>query len=142
MSSEILMISLVKNPEPYEVLYEICNFGGVLANVNNLQKDVSSGWCSWYYYYTKVTEQDVLSNLEYFEQHKDLDISLIQLDDGYQTGIAEWGIYNEKFNSKFPHGVKWLAEQIHSSGFKAGLWVAPFLSHENLLYLITTLIGC
>ncbi|QEE16503.1 glycoside hydrolase family 36 protein [Promethearchaeum syntrophicum] len=126
MSSEVLMISLAKSPEPYEVLYEICNFGGILAEVKNLQKDVSSGWCSWYYYYTKVTEQDVLSNLEYFKQHKDLDISLIQLDDGYQTGIAEWGIYNEKFNSKFPHGLKWLAEQIHNSGFKAGLWVAPF----------------
>ena len=126
MNSEILMISLVKNPEPYEVLYEICNFGGILANIKDLQKEVSSGWCSWYYYYTKVTEQDVLSNLEYFKQHKDLDISLIQLDDGYQTGIAEWGIYNDKFNSKFPHGLKWLAEQIHNSGFKAGLWVAPF----------------
>jgi len=126
MSSEILIISLVNNPEPYEVLYEICNFGGILANVKNLQKEVSSGWCSWYYYYTKVTEQDVLSNLDYFKKHKDLDISLIQLDDGYQTGIAEWGIYNDKFNSKFPHGLKWLTEQIHNSGFKAGLWVAPF----------------
>ncbi len=126
MNSEILMISLVKNPESYEVLSEICNFGGILANVKNLQKEVSSGWCSWYYYYTKVTEQDVLSNLEYFKQHKDLKISLIQLDDGYQTGIAEWGIYNQKFNSKFPHGLKWIAEQIHNSGFKAGLWVAPF----------------
>ncbi|MHA1476124.1 MAG: glycoside hydrolase family 36 protein [Promethearchaeota archaeon] len=126
MSSEILMISLVNNPESYEVLYEICNFGGILANVKNLQKEVSSGWCSWYYYYTKVTEQDVLSNLEYFAKHKDLDISLIQLDDGYQTGIAEWGIYNDKFNFKFPHGLKWLTEQIHNSGFKAGLWVAPF----------------
>ncbi len=126
MSSEILMISLANDPEPYEVLYEICNFGGVLANVKKLQKDVSSGWCSWYYYYTKVTEQDVLSNLGYFKQHRDLDISLIQLDDGYQTRIAEWGIYNDKFNSKFPHGLKWLAEQIHNSGFKAGLWVAPF----------------
>ncbi len=126
LSSEILMLSLVNDPEQYEVLYEICNFGGILADVKNLQKEVSSGWCSWYYYYTKVTEQDVLSNLEYFKQHKDFDISLIQLDDGYQTGIAEWGIYNDKFNSKFPHGLKWLAEQIHNSGFKAGLWVAPF----------------
>jgi alpha-galactosidase len=126
MSSEMLMISLVSNPEQYEVLYEICNFGGILANVKNLQKEVSSGWCSWYYYYTKVTEQDVLSNLEFFKQNRGLDISLIQLDDGYQTGIAEWGIYNDKFNSKFPHGLKWLTEQIHNSGFKAGLWVAPF----------------
>jgi len=126
MSSEILMVSLVKNPEQYEVLYEICNFGGILADVKNLQEEVSSGWCSWYYYYTKVTEQDVLSNLEYFKKHTDLDISLIQLDDGYQTGIAEWGIYNDKFNSKFPHGLKWLTEQIHNSEFKAGLWVAPF----------------
>jgi len=135
MSSEILMVSLVKNPEHYEVLYEICNFGGILANVKNLQKEVSSGWCSWYYYYTKVTEQDVLSNIDYFKQHKDLDISLIQLDDGYQTGIADWGIYNDKFNSKFPHGLKWLAEQIHDAKFKAGLWVAPFLiTRKSTLY--------
>ncbi|MHA1719280.1 MAG: glycoside hydrolase family 36 protein [Promethearchaeota archaeon] len=135
LSSEILIISLVSKPEPYEVLTEICNFGGILAEVKNSEKDALSGWCSWYYYYTKVTEQDVLSNLNYFKENRDLEISLIQLDDGYQTGIAEWGIYNDKFNSKFPKGLKWLAEQIHNSHFKAGLWVAPFfITKKSQLY--------
>ncbi len=41
------------------------------------------GWCSWYYYYTKVTEQDVLANLNYFASNKDeVPIQFIQIDDG------------------------------------------------------------
>ncbi|MDP2674861.1 MAG: alpha-galactosidase [Dehalococcoidia bacterium] len=31
-------------------------------------------------------------------------------------------------NEKFPRGMSWLAQRIHEGGFKAGLWLAPFLA--------------
>lgn len=132
--SEILMISLVENRQSYECLTEICRMGGILAKAR-IDDAVLAGWCSWYYYYTKITEQEMIKNLDFFKQHREIPINLIQLDDGYQTWIGDWGL-NNLFNEKFPHGLKWLVEQVHASQFKAGLWVAPFFTtKEAKLYL-------
>ncbi len=124
--SEMLMISLVSKPEAYEVLTDICRFGGILAKKTPSPEKILTGWCSWYYYYTKVCENDIISNLEFFKNHPDLPLDLVQLDDGYQTAIGDWGTSTEKFNSKFPHGLKWLVDKIHIAKFLAGIWVAPF----------------
>lgn len=123
--SELLAISIMPTPESFEMLTEICRIGGVYAKIPS-KSPVMTGWCSWYYYYTQVKETDVLSNLDFFSEHDDYPIDLIQLDDGYQTAIGDWGTETGKFNEKFPHGLKWLADKIHHKSFKAGLWIAPF----------------
>lgn len=88
----------------------------------------TSGWCSWYRFFTTVREEDVLSNLRFLVEHRDeLPVEYVQLDDGYQTGIGDW----ESINEKFPHGLRWLADRIHEAGFKAGLWFAPFTVGAN-----------
>ena len=46
-------------------------------------------WCSWYHYFTGVTEADVIENLDAMAR-LDLPIDVVQLDDGYQTGIGDW----------------------------------------------------
>ncbi|WP_457558195.1 glycoside hydrolase family 36 protein [Candidatus Harpocratesius sp.] len=128
--SEILMVTLNITPEAYEILTETCRIGGLIAKKPNADK-ILTGWCSWYYYYTKVKETDVISNLEFFKNHIDYPIDLIQLDDGYQRAIGDWGTQNSQFNSKFPHGLKWLVEKIHQTSFQAGLWIAPFFMTKN-----------
>ncbi|MEX0801633.1 MAG: glycoside hydrolase family 36 protein [Dehalococcoidia bacterium] len=86
---------------------------------------VPSGWCSWYQYFGAVTEDDIVANLERLAAlREDLPLEYVQVDDGYQSGIGDWLTVNEKF----PHGMAWLAERIHERGFKAGLWLAPFLA--------------
>jgi melibiase-like protein/beta-galactosidase-like protein len=81
-----------------------------------------AGWCSWYELYGKVTEDDVVANLELcaatFNRR---DFRLIQLDDGYQKATGDWDT-----NAKFPHGHRWLTDRIHAKGYQAGLWIAPF----------------
>ena len=81
-----------------------------------------AGWCSWYEFYDKVTEADVLANLDFcatrLGPHA---VRYIQLDDGYQKAAGDWDT-----NDKFPHGHRWLTDQIHSRGLLAGLWIAPF----------------
>lgn len=87
-----------------------------------------SGWCSWYYYYQGVTEENILANLEFLRWHKrELPVDYVQIDDGYQAGIGDW----LQTNDKFPRGIGWLAQQIKDRGYKAGLWLAPFLIGEK-----------
>lgn len=87
-----------------------------------------SGWCSWYYFYTGVTEEDVLRNLRFLEQHRrELPLDTVQIDDGYQADIGDWLTVNEKF----PRGMAWLASEIKRAGYTPGLWLAPFLISET-----------
>jgi alpha-galactosidase len=89
-----------------------------------VSEHVASGWCSWYYYWHGVTEEAVLANIEELRRHRrELPLEYVQVDDGWQAEIGDW----LEVNAKFPHGLKWLVEQIHKAGFKAGLWLAPFL---------------
>ncbi|MGE5560253.1 MAG: alpha-galactosidase [Chloroflexota bacterium] len=89
---------------------------------------VPTGWCSWYHYFTKVSEADILENLGQLRALSEtLPLEYVQVDDGYQTAIGDW----TDINAKFPHGMKWLAERIHDAGFKAGIWLAPFTVLPN-----------
>ena len=86
------------------------------------------GWCSWYYYFAKVREEDILENVRWFADHREeFPIEYIQLDDGYQRALGDWLVCNEKF----PHGLRWLAAEITRAGFKPALWLAPFQVEDN-----------
>jgi hypothetical protein len=86
-----------------------------------------AGWCSWYELFGKVSEADVIANLEFAAATFDRRFfRYIQLDDGYQRATGDWDM-----NQKFPRGHRWLTDQIHAKGFKAGLWVAPFAVTER-----------
>lgn len=83
-----------------------------------------TGWCSWYYYFSKVTEDDVVENLEFFSKHKeDYPIEYFQIDDGYQRTPGDWLQPSERF----PHGIAHTVKLIKDYGFKPGLWFAPFM---------------
>lgn len=94
-------------------------------NMSALSKGVSPvGWCSWYYYFNKITECEILKNLEILKNIKEeLPLSFVQIDDGYQKEIGDW----LKTNNKFQSGMKYIADKIKESGFLPGLWVAPFI---------------
>jgi len=88
---------------------------------------VPTGWCSWYELSGGVTEADMIANLEFCATHFGRRFfGYVQLDDGYQRATGDW-----QANDKFPHGHRWLSDQIHARGFKAGLWVAPFAVAER-----------
>jgi len=86
-----------------------------------------TGWCSWYYYFTKVTESDVLTNLEVLAQDgrggPRFGCEYVMVDDGHQTAIGDW----LSTNDKFPSGMAAVAGRIGEAGFDAGIWWAPFI---------------
>ena len=86
------------------------------------------GWCSWYYYFTRVRETDVVDNVEALRRLRErVRCDYVQVDDGYQRAIGDWLEPNEKF----PHGMRWLAQRIRAAGFDAGIWLAPFLARPE-----------
>ena len=102
------------------------NYASILgASMNARTWDhIPTGWCSWYYYFSKVTEQDVIENLEFFRNHaKEYPVEYFQIDDGYQRTPGDW----LQPSDKFPNGIEHTVRTIASCGLKPGLWFAPFM---------------
>jgi alpha-galactosidase len=81
-----------------------------------------NGWCSWYNYYTSVSEEIVLANLDVLKNSK-LPLDCFQIDDGWQQSIGDW--LNP--NIKFPSGMEIISSKIKAAGFRPGLWLAPLI---------------
>lgn len=63
------------------------------------------GWCSWYYYFSEVTQADIALNVAYLAEHREqYPLRYIQLDDGYQAVLGDWLCCNDKF----PDGLEGL----------------------------------
>ena len=81
-----------------------------------------SGYTSWYNYFQNITEDIIIRDLNGLDPYKD-QVNIFQIDDGYETFIGDWLDPNP---SKFPKGMKYIADEIHKKGYKAGIWLAPF----------------
>lgn len=81
-----------------------------------------NGYTTWYNYYSHIDARQVsrdLTNLAALGEP----VGCFQIDDGYQAAIGDWLITDTE---KFPQGMQAMADEIHSRGMKAGLWLAPF----------------
>jgi alpha-galactosidase len=120
-SSEWFVVDLTGHPND-----QLERYGDALGWLMGARvpKTTPSGWCSWYYFYTTVTQDDVVRNLRFLEQHRrEVPIETVQIDDGYQADIGDWLTVNDKF----PRGMQWLASEIKRAGYTPGIWLAPFL---------------
>ncbi len=111
------------------------------------------GWTSWYHYFTNISEDILLQNLNSFAtfchskrseeseegimqgihnqmlrsaQH-DKQSAFFQIDDGWQTAVGDW----LSVKPTFPHGMGFLAEKIRTQGLSPGLWLAPFVAARD-----------
>ncbi|MEM3086474.1 MAG: alpha-galactosidase [Halobacteria archaeon] len=100
------------------------------ASRARVPREPVAGWCSWYHYFNRVTEEDLRGNLgraaEGFPRPGGVQ-RLFQLDDGYPRAVGDW----LETNPKFPSGLKAMAAEIRKAGFTPGLWTAPFLATRN-----------
>ena len=88
----------------------------------------ASGWCSWYYYFYEINEDEIKKNAKWMADNlKDYGLTYVQIDDGWEGighGFGEnrdWTTINERF----PGGMEALAAYISKLGFKPALWIAP-----------------
>ncbi len=95
--------------------------------IKPITKDKIKGYTSWYNYYQNISENVILRDLVSLKEQGDL-VNTFQVDDGYQTAVGDWLSIDRK---KFPNGMKVIADNIHNSGFQAGLWLAPFGAQKS-----------
>ncbi len=96
-------------------------------NIKPLTKKVATGYTSWYNYYQNINEECVLRDLEGLKALSEKP-DIFQIDDGYETYVGDWLDVSEE---KFPEGLEHIAEKITSEGYKAGIWLAPFVCEED-----------
>ena len=97
-----------------------------LLGLRHLRTPPLTGWTSWYNYYTGITQEIIRHNLDALSQHE-VPLDAFQIDDGWQHAVGDW----LTTNAKFPDGMGAMAKAIHERGYKAGLWLAPFIAEET-----------
>lgn len=85
-----------------------------------------AGYSSWYNRFQDIDHGSISQDLD---GCKDVlkDGDLFQVDDGWEVEVGDW----EADPEKFPFGMKAMADEIHSAGLMAGLWLAPFAAAKN-----------
>ncbi len=87
----------------------------------------TAGYSSWYNRYQDITEYTIREDLDGCRSIFS-DGDLFQIDDGWEMKVGDW---LESDRNKFPDGLKGMVDEIHKSGFKAGLWLAPFVCEKE-----------
>ncbi|MFH1808591.1 MAG: alpha-galactosidase [Pseudomonadota bacterium] len=89
---------------------------------------VPNGWNSWSGsggsggYGTDINEELILANCDAMARElRDWGMDWFQIDDGYEPHYGDWTWRSDRF----PHGARWLSDEIRARGFKPGLWIAP-----------------
>ncbi|MET9069684.1 glycoside hydrolase family 36 protein [Streptosporangium sandarakinum] len=86
-------------------------------------------WCSWYGYFDRVTENDIVDNLDLATRHG-IDADMFLIDDGYEAGIGDWLEIRPGFGS-----LERAVDAVVGTGRRAGIWVAPYLvGHGSRLF--------
>lgn len=89
---------------------------------------IYSGWTHWKNALQEMNEEHVIQHADWIAKNQDLypimpqGMEYVQIDLGWQ----KWCGSNEADTEHFPHGMEWLAEQIHDRELKAGICITPF----------------
>ena len=120
----------------------LCSFGDMLARDSEAKfaDCYTTGWCDWYYFYGQANEEDILKTAKEIKESQIAKcVKLIQIDDGWTGSIEQtkyapcWGDWEA--GSRFGKDLKAFTDKIHALGFKAGIWLAPFLvARESRVY--------
>ena len=100
-----------------------------------------AGWCSWYYYYLKINEEEIVKNTEWLAANlKQFGCEWVQIDDGWQGRGDGFGSNRNWFvtcERDFPRGMKWCADYIRSKDLRPGIWCIPFTQSDSEMYAKT-----
>lgn len=80
------------------------------------------GWSSWNNYANNITEEICLEQMDLMIELGlyDVGYNYFNIDDGYQGGRVNGKVVAN--SEKFPHGMKYIADEAHKRGMKAGIY--------------------
>ncbi len=129
LTSEVKNLSLKASEQATVFDYKL--FYDYNEGLKNFQKDFPKlnkekvfGYTSWYNYYQNINEEIILRDLSALDSR----FNVFQIDDGYETFVGDWLDVDPV---KFPNGLKPIVDKIHEKGYKAGLWLAPFIAETK-----------
>ncbi|QAU12813.1 alpha-galactosidase [Halorubrum sp. BOL3-1] len=105
--------------EPREALAALADRVGERMDAR-VPETAPTGWCSWYHYFTDVTEADVRENLAELREWG-IPVDVVQIDDGYTEAFGDWRSIADGFED-----MSAVADDIATAGYRPGLWLAPF----------------
>jgi len=99
-----------------------------------------TGWMSWNAYFDTAGEKENLDEARIgaqFLKPYGLEIWSIESWQDNSPKLPVSDFYNltlRPSHQKFPHGMKWLADQIRGLGFRPGIWTVPFGTGDSNYY--------
>ncbi len=99
-----------------------------------------TGWMSWNTYFDKATEEDNLAEARIgAEKLKPFGMEIWHIeswqDNSDKLPVSRFHCLTLRPNPRqFPHGMKWLADEIRKLGFKPGIWTVPFGTGDEQFY--------
>ena len=125
LSSEPIYLNFSSNVEEGQRLYTQLVAQSMSAESLN---SVYSGWSHWQNSLQKLNADIVIKNADCINRKQEFypvvpqGMEYVRIDLGWQ----KWYGCNENDTEKFPHGMKWMSEQIHARGLKSGICIVPF----------------
>ena len=98
------------------------------ANLNSgtriIPRDPPRGWFSWNEHFEEITPDIIVANLiKVSEALTDFGFTLVEIDDGWQSGWGNWTL-----NERFQDGqFEIIATEASRNNLNFGIWMAPFL---------------
>lgn len=104
-------------------MFVLADFSGYSQKFDKLAQTPPMGWNSWNKFHCDVSEELLMGMADAIVSSgmKDAGYEYVVIDDCWQVGRDENGeIIVDKVH--FPHGIKYLADYIHSKGLKFGIY--------------------
>lgn len=121
------LLAVIVGSDPFAVLEKYASLNRQHNNIS-ITATPPMGWSTWPYYYWALDENEILRNADFIAEHlKPYGMEYVQLDGGWQLKAGQW----QADETLFPHGMKWLADQIRKRGLKPAIWISPFEIDET-----------
>eukprot|EP01114_Cavostelium_apophysatum_P018727 TRINITY_DN5863_c0_g1_i1.p1 TRINITY_DN5863_c0_g1~~TRINITY_DN5863_c0_g1_i1.p1 ORF type:complete len:439 (-),score=42.06 TRINITY_DN5863_c0_g1_i1:33-1349(-) len=120
---------MFSNRLSYFVLLLVFFFCRTFALDNGVSRSPPMGWSSWNFFRCDINETLILEVAQSMVSSgmNNVGYSYVNIDDCWMEPRRDRYGNLQADHNKFPHGMKWLADKIHSLGLKLGLYGCPGL---------------
>jgi alpha-galactosidase len=94
------------------------------AQNNDLALTPPMGWSSWYPFVDTINEKKIMETADAIVSSglRDAGYTILQLDDGWMAKVRDEKGRQFADKTKFPRGMKFLADYLHERGLKLGIY--------------------
>jgi hypothetical protein len=99
-----------------------------------------TGWMAWNIYFDVATEQDNLAEARVGARYlKPFGLEFWSIESWQENSprlpVSKFGNLTMRASpEEFPHGMKWMAEQLRALGFRPGIWTVSFGTGDEKFY--------